>query len=125
MRQAERDRLIAERMLEDIGILQQRVEHFALNGDSFSNDRSFEGEIAFDATMNPLYRIVEDAVHLSDEVAKRFPDIPWRDIRGFRNIVAHGYWEIDRDAAWLIIKDDIPVLAQVLTEFLNEGGNSS
>lgn len=84
---------------------------------SLSLDRTFEGEIAFDATMNPLYRIVEDAVHLSDDVTTSLPDILWHNIRGFRNIVAHGYWEIDRDAAWLNISDDIPVLAEALKSY--------
>lgn len=70
--------------------------------------------------MNPLYRIVEDAVHLSDEVTESMPEIPWHNIWGFCNIVAHGYWEIDRDAAWLIISDDIPVLAEALKSYRDE-----
>ena len=120
MKQVERDSRIITRMLEDIETLQERVAHFNLTAQSFADDRSFEGEIAFDATMNPLYRIVEDAVHLSDEVTESMPEIPWHNIRGFRNIEAHGYWEIDRDAAWLIISDDIPVLAEALKSYRDE-----
>lgn len=118
MQRAERDKLIIARMLEDVQTLRDRVEHFSLDGEKFANDRSFEGEIAFDATMNPLYRIVEDAVHLSDRVTACLPEIPWHNLRGFRNIVAHGYWEIDREAAWLIIRDDIPELVSALERYI-------
>ena len=76
MKRVERDSRIITRMLEDIETLQERVVHFNLTAQSFADDRSFEGEIAFDATMNPLYRIVEDAVHLSDEVTESMPEIP-------------------------------------------------
>lgn len=37
--------------------------------------------------MSPVYRIAEDALHLSDEVQSAFPEYPWNDIRGFRNFV--------------------------------------
>ena len=120
MKQAERDKQTINRILEDINILQERIKHFDLNSESFAEDRSFEGEIAFDAIMNPLYRIVEDTVHLPEDVTSQFPNIPWHNIRGFRNLVAHGYWEVDRDAAWLIIQDDIPELAGALKKYLEE-----
>lgn len=79
MKRAERDPRTIARMLEDIETLQERVAHFNLTVLSFAEDRSLEGEIAFDATMNPLYRIVEGAVHLSDGITESLPEIPWHN----------------------------------------------
>ena len=30
------------------------------------------------------------------------PQIPWRDLAGFRNVIAHGYLGVDLDAVWLV-----------------------
>ena len=49
--------------------------------------------------MNPVYRIVEDAAHLSEAVVAAFPDFAWSEMTGFRNFMAHGYGEIDRRIA--------------------------
>ena len=92
---SDRDADTIARIIEDADILQKRIEHFSLTEQAFCNDRSFEGELAYDAIMNPVYRIAEDAIHLSGDVISACPDIPWKNIRGFRNFIAHGYAEID------------------------------
>lgn len=72
--------------------------------------------------MSPVYRIAEDALHLSDEVQSAFPEYPWNDIRGFRNFVAHGYREVDRSLSWKVIVDDIPELEKALRIFKERQG---
>jgi uncharacterized protein with HEPN domain len=34
------------------------------------------------------------------EFAERHPEIPWRNIRGMRNRIAHGYFDINLDLVW-------------------------
>ncbi|WP_139651205.1 HepT-like ribonuclease domain-containing protein [Raoultibacter phocaeensis] len=118
MKPHEKDAAIIERILEDIETLQKRVDHFGLTKERFCNDLSFEGEIAYDAVMNPLYRIVEDAVHLSDAVVSAYPECSWKEIRGFRNFIAHGYSAIDRGIAWGVIENDVPKLKRVLVAYI-------
>lgn len=55
---------------------------------------------------------------MSEEVTGRFPEYPWSDIVGFRNIVAHGYRDIDREIAWKVAVEDIPELANALEGYL-------
>lgn len=103
--------------MSDCETLTKRIDHFGSTESSFVCDRSEEGELAYDAIMSPVYRIAEDALHLSDEVQSAFPEYPWNDIRGFRNFVAHGYREVDRSLAWKVIVDDIPELEKALRIF--------
>lgn len=43
------------------------------------------------------------------------PDIPWNDVVGIRNHIAHGYFDIDGDVVLSTIKEDIdPLLDAVL-----------
>lgn len=120
MKPLERDLQLISIILEDASVMKRRIARFAMTEESFVNDHSEDGELAYDAVMSPVYRIVEDALHLSDELQQRYPEYPWNDIRGFRNFVAHGYREVDRRIAWKVIRDSIPNLAKILKEYQDQ-----
>jgi uncharacterized protein with HEPN domain len=65
-----------------------------------------------------LTRLVEIVGEAASRVPKdqqaRYPDIPWADIVGMRNRLVHGYMEIDGDALWSTIAEDLPVLVPLL-----------
>lgn len=114
MKQNQRDLGLIEVILNDVEVMNERIQFYKVTEDSFKNDLSFEGQAAFDLVMMPVYRIAEDALHLSDNLMDRHPDFDWDDIRGFRNFVAHGYRNIDRDIAWSVVIHDIPELEKML-----------
>ncbi len=43
-----------------------------------------------------------------------FPDIPWVDIIGMRNRIAHGYFELDADIVLDAVKNGIPPLKDAI-----------
>lgn len=120
MQRLERDLDLISVILDDARTLAARIQRFSLDGEKFVNDRSEDGELAYDAAMSPVYRIAEDAIHLSEDVVNAFPDYPWRQIRGFRNFVAHGYREVDRSIAWHVANEDIPALADCLQKYRDD-----
>jgi len=65
-----------------------------------------------------LTRLVEIVGEAASRVPRdqqaRYPDIPWADIVGMRNRLVHGYTEIDGDALWSTIAEDLPVLVPLL-----------
>jgi len=40
--------------------------------------------------------------------------IPWRSMRGMRNRIAHGYFEIDLDVVWETVQTALPTLLKQL-----------
>lgn len=44
------------------------------------------------------------------DFAARHPEIPWRKMRGMRNHVAHGYFEVDQESVWDTVQEHIPEL---------------
>ena len=48
-------------------------------------------EILHDAALRNLQTLAEATRHLPDHLKDRHPEIPWRQISGFRNILMHGY----------------------------------
>lgn len=117
MRRRKRDEELIEVILSGCETLAKRIDHFDATENSFVSDRSEEGELAYDAIMSPVYRIAEDALHLSDEVQSDYPEYPWNDIRGFRNFVQHGYRELDRSLAWKVVVEDISELEKALRDY--------
>ena len=61
-----------------------RSRWLAERGEQWDDD-----EILRNAVLRQLSVVGEAASCLSDDVRGRLPDIPWREIRGFRNIAVH------------------------------------
>ena len=57
-----------------------------------------------------LMQISELTNNLSEDFKNNNTDIPWREIRGMRNIVAHEYGHIDYEIVWETIEDGVPGL---------------
>lgn len=55
--------------------------------------------------------------------AEANPTVPWRNMRGMRNRIAHGYFEINLDVVWETVKTALPELleqiSKVLTNYLD------
>ena len=48
------------------------------------------------------------------------PDVPWRAIVDFRNLLAHGYEYVLLDRVWQVIVADLPPLEAQLRAILDE-----
>lgn len=52
-------------------------------------------------------------------LSSNFPDIPWPDIIGMRNRIAHGYFELDADIVLDAVKNGIPPLQDAILKAVN------
>jgi uncharacterized protein with HEPN domain len=48
------------------------------------------------------------------DFAAAHPQVPWRSIKGMRNRIAHGYFELDLDVVWDTVNAALPGLAEEL-----------
>jgi len=55
---------------------------------------------------------------LSHGIKESYSDVPWRDIKDFRNLVTHNYFGIDADELWDIITNHLPTLKVSLATIL-------
>ena len=44
----------------------------------------------------------------------KYPEVPWNSIKGMRNRIAHGYFEIDLDVVWQTVRRSLPTLREQL-----------
>lgn len=65
------------------------------------------------------FEIIGEAVGKLPEVMKdRFPDVPWQDIKDFRNLLTHEYFGIDLQIVWNTVQSDLPQLLAAVKEML-------
>jgi len=102
-------------MDKNIGILDNIIEHinnvfdaqkrFGNNFSAFSKDKDY-----FNSVCMSLLQIGELANHLTTEFRTLHADIPWKGIIGLRNVVVHGYGQLDMETVWATVTEDLPDL---------------
>jgi uncharacterized protein with HEPN domain len=67
-----------------------------------------------DAVIRNLQTLTETSQRLSDEIKGSEPQVPWRELAGFRNVIVHGYLGVDLGAVWLVVEQDLPALSEAV-----------
>ena len=107
MEHKERNEQIRQKILSEIADIEafsRQREAAALRA-----DRMYQKAIIMS-----LINIGELSKSFTEDYLATMPQIPWKAIRGFRNIAAHQYEIIDFDDVQKTIKDDIPILRKAL-----------
>jgi uncharacterized protein with HEPN domain len=50
----------------------------------------------------------------SPEFVSAHPEIPWTEVRGFRNRLAHDYFNLDLDIVWAAATESVPAMMKAL-----------
>jgi uncharacterized protein with HEPN domain len=69
------------------------------------------------AVVMSLIIIGEAATKVMDgyaEFTEVHPEVPWRSMRGMRNRIAHGYFDINLDVVWDTVHTALPALLKQL-----------
>lgn len=64
-----------------------------------------------------LVVIGEAATKIMDtnaEFTKKHPEAPWQKMRGMRNHVVHGYFDLNLDMVWNTVTESLPALLEQL-----------
>ena len=86
-----------------------------LSRHAFLDDRTLT-----DAAIKNITVIGEAATHVPDEVAERWPEIPWRDMRAMRDFIVHEYFGVNPDVLWGTVTEDLPAVVPVLRRMFGE-----
>ena len=76
-----------------------------------------------DAVVRNLQTLAESSQRLSSEIKGTEPQIPWRDLAGFRNVIVHGYLGVDLGAVWLVVEQDLPAPTEALNRMTTHLGS--
>lgn len=104
------DRVLLEHILECIARIREYTggEQTAFCGSKMMQD----------AVIRNLQTLAESTQRLSESLRHTEPDVPWRAIAGFRNVLTHGYFNIDLEVVWSVIEQDLPALASAIERMM-------
>jgi len=84
----------------------EAIRDFTADGrDDFMADRKTQS-----AVIRQLEIIGEAVKRLSAETIAADPAVPWRQIAGARDRLIHGYFQVDLEAVWAMVAQDLPEL---------------
>lgn len=82
------------------------IEKYAIRGRS-----AFEADELLQSWFVRQLEIIGEAVRaIPDGTRAMAPGVPWAQISGMRNVLVHGYFEIDTLLVWGAIQRDVPLL---------------
>jgi uncharacterized protein with HEPN domain len=79
-----------------------------------------EDPLLHDALLFQFVVIGEAVKHLAPEMRESAPEIPWADVAGLRDLIAHEYFRIDIHRVLEIVDRDLPPLEQAIERMLGE-----
>jgi uncharacterized protein with HEPN domain len=105
----------ARERLEDIRAALAKIERFTA-GKSFHDFCT--DALVHDAVVRNLEVVSEASRHIPQDLKAKAPQIAWREIADFGNVLRHGYEGVSDLILWSTIERDLPVLHAVVNALL-------
>ena len=93
--------------------------------DDLDEESFAASSLVVDAVLRNLTVIGEATRYLPEEVRGAWPNVPWQDMQGVRNIVVHEYFGVSLPIVWQTAKHDLPDLRVQLQAILENGDGES
>lgn len=106
------DMLKVKDVLHAISLIQSFVQNETVG--SF-----IKSDLLQSAVIRQFEIIGEAGSKISPATQTAHPDIPWRSIKAFRNLLIHEYFKVDAAEVWTTILNDLPGLQEQMVEILS------
>ena len=103
------DLVFVEHILDSINA----IEDFSKG---ISREEITSNRLKQSAIVREIEIIGEAVKNIPDYFRNQYPDIPWRDIAGMRDVIIHGYFKVDLETIWKVIDEDLPELKEKISK---------
>ncbi len=93
----------------------EKVQRYASGKTSkeLANDQQL-----YDSILMNLVVIGEEANRVSNQTKLKYPEVPWYEMIGMRNLISHDYFSVNPQIIWDTVQNSIPKLKQTLEKIL-------
>lgn len=113
MREPVRDRDRLEHVVE-------AIDRILGNTDFMSRDELEADDLRYYGIVKNIEIIGEVAYKLTRAFCREHAETPWEFIAKMRHVLVHDYYQIDPDAVWKVIQEDLPPLREQVSCYLSE-----
>ena len=99
--------VLLEHILESIDLIDEYINK--------KDEIYFLESIQFQDSIIRRIEIIGEAVkNISIHIKNEYPDIPWREIAGMRDMLIHEYFGVDLELTWKVATEDVQELREKL-----------
>jgi len=108
----------AARAARRLHFMLDRIEGYTVGGWA-----AYQGNTLIrDAVERNLEILSDMAGRTTEAFQQQHPHIAWREMRGFRNVLVHGYESTDNALVWEVVTHDLPTLKAAIVAALADNG---
>ncbi len=105
--------LYLRHIIDAINIVEEYLHGVSEN--QFNNTRLLQ-----DGVIRQIKIVGEAVRHISIDIRKTYPEIPWQDVAGMRDKLIHDYFGVDIEKVWDTVQEDLPILKQQVGGILKD-----
>ncbi len=104
-----------ERLLDILEAIEKIEQHTCSDIEAFADNEMQQVWVIYHL------QIVGEAVYgMSQQFKADHPQTSWDQIIGMRHVLVHGYFQIDLDIVWSVIRKDLPPLKSAIEAILGQ-----
>jgi uncharacterized protein with HEPN domain len=109
------DTIYLRHILDAINTIEEYLQ--GVNEDTFKATQLLQ-----DGAIRQIEIIGEAIRHMSKDIRRIYPEVPWQDIAGMRDKLIHDYFGVDIEKVWDTTQEDLPILKEQVIEILRDYG---
>jgi uncharacterized protein with HEPN domain len=108
--------------VEDILKAIEKIERYV---DGMTLQKFKQDELVIDAVVRNFEIIGEASKNIPVSLQRSYPDVPWKEMKGMRDVLIHEYFGVDSKILWHTTKKNLPILQKKLEELLQNAKSDS
>ena len=111
--------------LEDIKysleLIQRRAEHITSSDDFLETENGLEKLDSISMRLVAIGEGFKNVDKLSNnQLLLNYPNIPWKQVKGIRDILSHHYFDLDAEVIFDICKEDVNKLLETTIQIIKD-----
>ncbi len=110
-----------EEIITSLKLIQQRFQSIKHADDFLKDERGLEKLDSISMRLIAIGEGFKNVDKLTDyQLLEKYPQIPWKQVRGVRDILSHHYFDLDAETIFEICANEIDGLLSVTMTILDE-----